>query len=68
MKILDTFFRTNFVMPGDGTFGAMMKNGSWTGMVGMVQNGFAEIGTAAFSMTTQRIQVVDYLSSLVKEK
>ncbi|PSN40731.1 Ionotropic receptor 132 [Blattella germanica] len=61
-------FKTNFVMPGDGTFGSMMKNGSWTGMVGMVQNGFAEIGTAAFSMTTQRIQVVDYLSPLVKEK
>ena len=55
-------------MPPDGTFGSLMLNGTWSGMVGMVKNGVTEMATAAFSMTKERLEVVNYLYPLVNEK
>ncbi|KAJ9597577.1 hypothetical protein L9F63_026693, partial [Diploptera punctata] len=58
---------TDFSLAPDGTFGSLKFDGTWSGMVGMVKDGITDVGTAGFSMTTQRYQVVDFLPPLVDE-
>ncbi len=45
----------------DGAWGGKLNNGSFTGIIGMVERGDVEIGISAFSMTRDRAQAVDFL-------
>lgn len=55
--------RANFVyefrQSSDGTFGALKPEG-WTGVIGDVQQGRADIGAAALTVTPQREEAVDF--------
>lgn len=45
---------------GDGRYGAPTDDGSWTGMVGEVMTGKADLALADLTITSKREQVVDF--------
>ncbi|GFT99915.1 lig_chan-Glu_bd domain-containing protein [Nephila pilipes] len=44
----------------DEDFGSKTENGTWTGQIGMVSRGEADIGMSLISILQQRAQVVDF--------
>ncbi|GFW71566.1 glutamate receptor ionotropic, delta-1 [Trichonephila clavipes] len=47
------------VFPKDNEFGRELKNGSWTGIVGMVQRGEADLAIGTLGINENRFRVVD---------
>ncbi|XP_071548112.1 probable glutamate receptor [Panulirus ornatus] len=54
-------------MPYDGAWGYRHDNGSWTGMVGMVNRGEADFAAQLFIVTTSRAEAVDFTGPVVIE-
>ncbi|XP_055947094.1 glutamate receptor ionotropic, delta-1-like [Argiope bruennichi] len=48
------------VLPEDQEWGRLSSNGSWTGMIGMIEKGEADLGIHFMTVTEQRSQVVDF--------
>ncbi|XP_053626541.1 probable glutamate receptor [Cherax quadricarinatus] len=53
-------FTYSFVRPPDGVWGVKLKNGSWSGMVGMVMREEVSIGAGPFMVDRWRAEVVDF--------
>ncbi|XP_037093709.1 glutamate receptor ionotropic, kainate 4-like [Pollicipes pollicipes] len=55
-------FNFSMVHPAsnDGLFGARMPNGSWTGVIGMIVRGEADLAVGDISVTLEREAAVDY--------
>nr|XP_042906672.1 glutamate receptor ionotropic, delta-1-like [Parasteatoda tepidariorum] len=47
-------------IPPDGEWGRKMDNGSWTGLVGMVHRGEADLAISQLSITAERSQAVKF--------
>ncbi|XP_069951462.1 probable glutamate receptor [Cherax quadricarinatus] len=60
-------FTYTYVRPPDESFGAKLADGSWTGMVGMVGRGEADIGLGPFGVTATRADIVDFTKELITE-
>ncbi|GFR09677.1 uncharacterized protein TNCT_65191 [Trichonephila clavata] len=43
--------------------GSRYSNGTWNGVIGLVQNGEADIGLSALSFSEERLEVVDFSNS-----
>ena len=52
----------------DSGWGGMTENGSWNGMVGMVERGEVEIAVSDFYMTPSRKDVVDFTVALLEDE
>ncbi|XP_069939957.1 probable glutamate receptor [Cherax quadricarinatus] len=52
-------FTYKYVSPADGTYGSKQKDGSWSGMVGMVSRQEADFAPGPFGITANRTEVVD---------
>ncbi|GBM87774.1 Glutamate receptor ionotropic, delta-1 [Araneus ventricosus] len=48
------------VFPKDRSFGTLLPDGSWTGMVGMVHRGEADLAFTYLSITEERTKVVNF--------
>ncbi|GFS60951.1 glutamate receptor ionotropic, delta-1 [Trichonephila clavipes] len=48
------------VFPEDNEFGRELNNGNWTGIVGMVQRGEADLAIASLGINENRFRVVDF--------
>ena len=55
------------IEPSDGAFGILLRNGSWTGMIGQVANGEFDMGVQSFSFAHDRYQVIDFSLALYEE-
>jgi hypothetical protein len=44
----------------EGTSGSRMPNGSWSGVFGMFQRKEVDITNVVFSMTSMRMEILDY--------
>ncbi|XP_045027053.1 probable glutamate receptor isoform X3 [Daphnia magna] len=53
-------FTYEVVLPGDKSYGKIMPNGSWDGMLGLILKQDADIGLGPFSVTYSRYGVVDF--------
>ncbi|XP_042857756.1 probable glutamate receptor [Penaeus japonicus] len=53
-------FTYKLVRPSDGSWGARQPDGSWSGMVGVVQRKEADLGLGPFALTHSRSQVIEY--------
>lgn len=53
-------FSYEFVSPTDTDYGRLFPNGSWSGMVGMVHRGDADIIIDDLSVTESRSKVIDF--------
>ena len=60
-------FTVNFILPSDGTWGALTKNGTWTGMIGMLIKDEVDIAAADLSATEARQRVVEFSSAIAEE-
>ncbi|GFS63033.1 lig_chan-Glu_bd domain-containing protein [Nephila pilipes] len=56
-------FRYTLHLPEDGGGYGLNKNGTWTGIVGMIARGEADLSTAYLSMSEERSHVVDFSTS-----
>ena len=53
-------FNIQLMFPPDGQWGSMMDNGTWTGMVGQLVKGSADISTGGLSIITERARAIDF--------
>nr|XP_053653163.1 probable glutamate receptor [Cherax quadricarinatus] len=70
-KLLDLLarclnFKYTFVR-GDGYLGDVQKDGSWSGMLGMLRRNEADIALGPFGLSVSRRQVVDFTVPLSQE-
>ncbi|GFU09164.1 lig_chan-Glu_bd domain-containing protein [Nephila pilipes] len=56
------------VTPEDGQFGIELKDGNWTGVIGMLHRGEADIGIANLGIYEDRYRTVDFTSSYMVEE
>lgn len=52
--------RLSTLPPDDAVFGTEMKDGNYNGLIGALQRKQADIALAAFSITDERLKVVDF--------
>ncbi|XP_071548114.1 glutamate receptor-like [Panulirus ornatus] len=57
-------FDYELVRPSDGHWGTLLPNGSWSGMIGMVQREEVEFGLGPFTMTPERQAVCEFSESV----
>ncbi|KAG8180275.1 hypothetical protein JTE90_013528 [Oedothorax gibbosus] len=48
------------VMPADRNYGFLLPNGTWTGLIGMVHRGEADLALGALVITENRLRYVDF--------
>lgn len=53
-------FKFKLLEPEDGRYGSLLDNGSWTGIIGMLQRQEADIGIAKLSITERRLTAVNF--------
>ncbi|XP_076059374.1 uncharacterized protein LOC143036000 [Oratosquilla oratoria] len=53
-------FTTQWLVPQDEEFGTPLPNGSWSGMVGLLKNGRADVALGPLSVTIPRSYVMDF--------
>ncbi|GFS94586.1 lig_chan-Glu_bd domain-containing protein [Nephila pilipes] len=56
------------VTPEDGQFGIELNDGNWTGIIGMLHRGEADIGIANLGIFEDRYRTVDFTSSYMVEE
>jgi len=57
-----------FHEPEDRAFGIRLQNGSWTGVIGMMQEGAVVVCTPNIIMTADRMDAVDFTTPLVNTR
>ncbi|XP_071524871.1 glutamate receptor U1-like [Panulirus ornatus] len=60
-------FTYTLVLPYDGNWGSPMKNGTFNGMVGMVQRQTVDFAIAGFTITYIRDTVIDFTHAFYEE-
>ncbi|XP_063399028.1 glutamate receptor ionotropic, kainate glr-3-like [Mytilus trossulus] len=53
-------FTYSVIIPPDGAFGAELPNGTWTGMVGMIQSEQADLVVSSLTINPDRERVIDF--------
>ncbi|VDI36281.1 Hypothetical predicted protein [Mytilus galloprovincialis] len=53
-------FTYSVIIPPDGAFGAELPNGTWTGMVGMIQSEQADLVVSSLTINSDREKVIDF--------
>jgi hypothetical protein len=57
-------YRLEKLIPEDRTHGSQEADGTWSGIVGMVASGRADIGLNLMSITKSRLAVVHYVQPI----
>nr|XP_045600082.1 probable glutamate receptor [Procambarus clarkii] len=58
-------FSFTYARPPDGSWGFKHEDGSWTGMVGMVERREADIGVGPFGVSATRAEAVDFTGPIL---
>ncbi|XP_061749794.1 glutamate receptor ionotropic, NMDA 3B [Nerophis ophidion] len=58
----DMGFTFDLYIVGDGKYGAMSGGGRWTGLVGDLRSGTADMAVTSFSINSARSRVIDFTS------
>ncbi|GFU98779.1 lig_chan-Glu_bd domain-containing protein [Trichonephila clavipes] len=53
-------FEYEIILPSGGGWGSQYENGTWDGIIGLIQSGKADFGMPALGMTEERSKVLDY--------
>ena len=60
--------RSDYIKSVDNSSGALSKNGSWTGVLGMMKRGEVQVADIPLVTTPERESVVDFTSPLANIK
>jgi hypothetical protein len=60
--------RSDYIKSVDGSSGAQLKNGSWTGVLGMMLRGQVQVADIPLVTTPERESVVDFTIPLADMK
>ncbi len=60
-------FTTKWQMPEDEKYGGPLVNGSWSGLIGMIQKRQADLIAAALSITSERVEVVNFVNLYITD-
>jgi len=60
--------RSDYIKSVDNSSGAQRKNGSWTGVIGMMVRGEVQVADIPLVATPERESVVDFTSPLANIK
>jgi hypothetical protein len=60
--------RSDYIKAEDGSSGAQLKNGSWTGVLGMMLSGQVQVADVPLVITPERQSVVDFTSPVTDIK
>jgi hypothetical protein len=52
------------LIPEDKIYGSKNLDGTWSGIVGMVASGHADLGINMFAFSTERLGVIDFLKEI----
>ena len=63
---IELHYSTHYLNPADNMFGGKTQNGTWTGVLGMLQRGEAEVSNVAFVMSSVRMEAVDFTIPLLE--
>ncbi len=63
---LDSNFSISWAVPKDKKYGVPIGNGSWNGIVGMVQRGEVDLSAATLAVTLERSHVITYSKTLME--
>ncbi|PSN34591.1 hypothetical protein C0J52_19840 [Blattella germanica] len=66
--IYDFKYKTKTSIILNNSWGVLLDNGTWTGMIGMVHRNEVEVGIGAFSMTSSRTNAVNFFVPLLNVK
>ncbi|XP_055936766.1 ionotropic receptor 25a-like [Argiope bruennichi] len=61
-------FSYEFLIPSDFKLGLPDENGNWSGLMGLLQRGEADIGVGGLGMLNDRLQVVDFSQSYMIQR
>ena len=61
---LRLLFRSEFKLPKENAFGKQVKNGSWDGVMGMMERNEVDVTSVELTMEPMRSDVVDYIAPL----
>ncbi len=61
-------FSVEWVTPGDRMYGVQMENGSWSGLVGMLQRREVDVVAASLAFTLERRKVMSFSHFLFETK
>ncbi|XP_046444793.1 glutamate receptor ionotropic, delta-1-like isoform X1 [Daphnia pulex] len=66
--LMETYnFSITIEVPKDKAYGALLANGTWNGMIGMILNNESDVGIGSFSVTHVRNRVVDFTVAYYEE-
>ena len=60
-------FSSEIVLTPDNAFGALQPDGTWNGILGMVERGLANVSLGSLSVTSQRKRSFEYLTPFTDE-
>ncbi len=61
-KDFSLFCRTSYVKSIDGNWGSLQPNGSFDGMIGMIERKEVDCAVSGFGLMKERSRVADYLN------
>ncbi len=61
-------FTVEWVIPPDGAYGSQISDGSWNGMIGLLQEKQVDMSAALLSLSLSRNEVISYLSPYLESK
>jgi len=61
-------YRCENLIPEDKSVGSKNVDGTWSGIVGTVASGHADLGLNMFAFSTERMDVIDFLNPTDKSR
>ncbi len=70
IKRMEAFsnFTAQWIVPPDGAYGSQNPDGSWNGMVGLLEQDKADMSAALLSISLSRSQVISYAHAYLETK
>jgi hypothetical protein len=60
--------RAEYHEPEDKSSGTKLQNGSWTGVIGLLQKREVDVSNAYVIMTTQRMDAVEFMAPVLSTR
>jgi hypothetical protein len=60
--------RAKYLEPGDKSTGTKLRNGSWNGVIGMLQNDDVDVSNAYLIMAAEREEAVDFTTPVLSTR